>query len=286
MRGGDRPGEDLPPARSPSPRTARRPALHRPPDARRTATRASRSYSVASAPDDSPELEFTVERLEGGRGLDLPPRRAWCPATSSRCGEPIGGWFVWTGDTPALLVGGGSGVVPLMAMLRLARLRKETDLVRLVVSVRSPGRPLLRRRAAVARGHRRLQPPGPGGLGSAGRAARPRRPGPALLPGRDGLRLRFVGVLGRRLRPPRSSSACPPNGSGWSGSGRPGEPVPASDPSPAPVGPVVDLAACDETGGHETGYAGEPGGGGHRRRSRHRGGHRRPARRPGPRRLR
>ena len=36
---------------------------------------------------------------------------------------PIGGWFVWDGDTPALLVGGGSGVVPLMAMLRLARAR-------------------------------------------------------------------------------------------------------------------------------------------------------------------
>ena len=34
---------------------------------------------------------------------------------------PIGGWFVWEGDTPAVLVGGGSGVVPLMAMLRLAR---------------------------------------------------------------------------------------------------------------------------------------------------------------------
>ena len=34
---------------------------------------------------------------------------------------PIGGFFVWKGDTPALLLGGGSGVVPLMAMLRLAR---------------------------------------------------------------------------------------------------------------------------------------------------------------------
>ena len=34
---------------------------------------------------------------------------------------PIGGCFVWPGDRPALLVGGGSGVVPLMAMLRLAR---------------------------------------------------------------------------------------------------------------------------------------------------------------------
>jgi ferredoxin-NADP reductase len=45
---------------------------------------------------------------------------------------------VWRGDTPALLVGGGSGVVPLMAMLRLARRTGRSDLVRLVVSARSP----------------------------------------------------------------------------------------------------------------------------------------------------
>jgi ferredoxin-NADP reductase len=51
---------------------------------------------------------------------------------------PIGGWFIWRGDTPAVLVGGGSGVVPLMSMLRLARQRGQADLVRLVVSVRRP----------------------------------------------------------------------------------------------------------------------------------------------------
>ncbi len=51
---------------------------------------------------------------------------------------PIGGWFVWRGDTPAVLIGGGSGVVPLMAMLRLARRAGRSDLVRLVVSVRAP----------------------------------------------------------------------------------------------------------------------------------------------------
>jgi ferredoxin-NADP reductase len=51
---------------------------------------------------------------------------------------PIGGWFVWDGQTPALLVGGGSGVVPLMAMLRDARRDGRTGLLRLVVSVRSP----------------------------------------------------------------------------------------------------------------------------------------------------
>ena len=50
---------------------------------------------------------------------------------------PIGGWFVWRGDTPALLVGGGPGIVPLMSMLRLARRSGRSELVHLVVSVRS-----------------------------------------------------------------------------------------------------------------------------------------------------
>ena len=51
---------------------------------------------------------------------------------------PIGRWFVWNGVTPAVLVGGGSGVVPLMAMLRHARRIGHSDLVRLLVSARTP----------------------------------------------------------------------------------------------------------------------------------------------------
>ena len=51
---------------------------------------------------------------------------------------PIGGWFVWRGSEPAFLVGGGSGVVPLMAMLRLARREGRSELLRLIVSARSP----------------------------------------------------------------------------------------------------------------------------------------------------
>jgi ferredoxin-NADP reductase len=99
---------------------------------------AQRSYSVASAPDGSQEIELTVERLEDGEvstflhdvvavGDELDVR------------GPIGGWFVWDGETPAVLVGGGSGVVPLMAMLRLARLTGRSELVRMVVSARRPG---------------------------------------------------------------------------------------------------------------------------------------------------
>ena len=51
---------------------------------------------------------------------------------------PIGGWFVWRGRHPALLIGGGSGIVPLMAMLRPRPSAAPPDLVRLVVSVRTP----------------------------------------------------------------------------------------------------------------------------------------------------
>jgi ferredoxin-NADP reductase len=99
--------------------------------------RASRSYSVASAPDGTAMIELTVERLPEGEvssflhdevvvGDDLEVR------------GPIGGWFVWRGDGPALLLGGGSGLVPLMAMLRLARRTGRADLVHLIVSTRTP----------------------------------------------------------------------------------------------------------------------------------------------------
>jgi ferredoxin-NADP reductase len=98
---------------------------------------ASRSYSVASAPDGS-EIELTVERLDGGEVSTFLHDEVM-PGDELEVRGPIGGWFVWGGDTPALLVGGGSGVVPLMAMLRLARRRGRSSLVRLVVSVRSAG---------------------------------------------------------------------------------------------------------------------------------------------------
>jgi ferredoxin-NADP reductase len=98
---------------------------------------ASRSYSIASAPDGSPEFELTVERLEGGEvSTFLHDDVAVGDELDVR--GPIGGWFVWDGDKPALLVGGGSGVVPLMAMLRLARRTGHADLIRLIVSVRTP----------------------------------------------------------------------------------------------------------------------------------------------------
>ena len=99
--------------------------------------RASRSYSVASAPDGSAEIEVTVERLPGGE-VSTFLHDVVVVGDEIDVRGPIGGWFVWPGDSPALLVGGGSGVVPLMAMLRLARRTGQGSLVRLVVSVRSP----------------------------------------------------------------------------------------------------------------------------------------------------
>ena len=98
---------------------------------------ASRSYSVASAPDDSTEIELTVERLDDGEvstflhdvvevGDELEVR------------GPIGGGSCGTATPRRCSVGGGSGVVPLMAMLRLARHADPSGLVRLVVSVRTP----------------------------------------------------------------------------------------------------------------------------------------------------
>jgi ferredoxin-NADP reductase len=98
---------------------------------------ASRSYSVASAPDGSHEIEITVERLPDGEVSSFLHDEVVVGDTLEVRG-PIGGWFVWRGNSPALLIGGGSGVVPLMAMLRLARRTGRSDLVRLVVSVRRP----------------------------------------------------------------------------------------------------------------------------------------------------
>lgn len=98
---------------------------------------AQRSYSVASAPDGSAEIDLTIERLRDGEVSTFLHDEVVVGDRLELRG-PIGGWFVWRADTPALLIGGGSGVVPLMAMLRLARRTGMSDLLRLLVSVRRP----------------------------------------------------------------------------------------------------------------------------------------------------
>jgi ferredoxin-NADP reductase len=99
--------------------------------------RAQRSYSVASAPDGGRLIELTIERLPGGEVSTFLHDEV-VPGDELEVRGPIGGWFVWRGDVPALLIGGGSGVVPLMAMLRLARRTGVQPDVHLLVSVRSP----------------------------------------------------------------------------------------------------------------------------------------------------
>ena len=97
---------------------------------------AQRSYSIASAPGDG--LELTVERLEDG---EVSPYLV----DDAREGDevevrgPIGGYFVWDAEdpTPVLLVAGGSGVVPLMAMARHRAREGATAPMSLVYSSRS-----------------------------------------------------------------------------------------------------------------------------------------------------
>ncbi len=80
---------------------------------------AQRSYSIASAPEDGGDLELAIERLDDGEVSPYFHDVAMVGDTVELHG-PIGGHFVWSvGDGgPLLLLGGGSGVVPLMAMIR------------------------------------------------------------------------------------------------------------------------------------------------------------------------
>jgi ferredoxin-NADP reductase len=79
---------------------------------------AQRSYSIASPPEDS-RLAITVERLEDG---EVSPYLVGEVKVGDKIElrGPIGGYFVWkAGDMrPLLMIGGGSGIVPLMAMIR------------------------------------------------------------------------------------------------------------------------------------------------------------------------
>ena len=96
-----------------------------------------RSYSIASAPEDA-SLALTVERLEDG---EVSPYLTdeLRPGDELELRGPIGGYFVWRSEDggPLLLVAGGSGLVPLMAMLRHRAAHSSTVDTRLLVSARS-----------------------------------------------------------------------------------------------------------------------------------------------------
>ena len=96
---------------------------------------ASRSYSIASSPDD-PLLELAIERLEDGEVSTYLADIAM-PGDELEVRGPIGGYFVWDATTPAVCVGGGTGVVPFISMLRYAREQGRADLLHLAVSART-----------------------------------------------------------------------------------------------------------------------------------------------------
>ena len=96
-----------------------------------------RSYSIASAPEDE-HLVLTVERLDDG---EVSPylTETIQPGDELELRGPVGGYFVWEESLggPLLLVGGGSGVVPLRAMLRYHRAVGSDLPVRLLYSART-----------------------------------------------------------------------------------------------------------------------------------------------------
>lgn len=157
---------------------------------------AQRSYSIASAPEDR-RLILTVEQLKDG---EVSPYLVG----EVRVGDkvelrgPIGGYFVWkAGDERALLlVAGGSGIVPLMAMVRHHAAARATAPVRLLYSSRSIDDVIYKdelarlsdadKRLAVTHTLTRSQPPGWQGYSRRvdgemiGEVAWPRKDGPAV----------------------------------------------------------------------------------------------------------
>jgi ferredoxin-NADP reductase len=84
-----------------------------------------RSYSIASEPERPAEIDITVERIEDGEVSPFLHDVA-VPGDRIEVRGPIGGYFVWEAGgamatEPLFLVAGGSGVVPLVAMLRHQR---------------------------------------------------------------------------------------------------------------------------------------------------------------------
>nr|WP_026344027.1 ferredoxin reductase [Nocardia sp. BMG111209] len=97
---------------------------------------AQRHYSLASTPGDTGHIELTVDRVPGGE-VSGHLHTVAKPGDTVEIKGPLGGFFAWPGDRPALLLGGGSGVVPLMSMLRHRRETGSKVPLRLIISVRT-----------------------------------------------------------------------------------------------------------------------------------------------------
>ncbi|RWA83926.1 ferredoxin reductase [Mesorhizobium sp.] len=98
---------------------------------------ARRSYSIASAPEAGAGIELAIERLDDGEVSPFFHDVAEVGDEIELRG-PLGGHFIWEASDggPILLVGGGSGVVPLMAMVRHRTLQKSAAPIALVFSAR------------------------------------------------------------------------------------------------------------------------------------------------------
>jgi ferredoxin-NADP reductase len=130
-----------------------------------------RSYSIASEPERAGEVDITVERIPGG---EVSPflHEVVVPGDRLEVRGPIGGYFVWEAAQggPLLLIAGGSGVVPLMAMARHRARAGSSVPARLLFSSRGPDEIIYReeldRLAAAGDGFEvahtltRQQPPG------------------------------------------------------------------------------------------------------------------------------
>ncbi len=131
---------------------------------------AERSYSIASA--NGEPVAITVERLDDG---EVSPylTKELRPGDQMEIRGPIGNWFTWGPDDggPLLLIAGGSGVVPLRAILRYRQLSGSNVPVRLLYSSRSLEDVIYREELDMYRGTAdvrytltRRQPPGWGGF--------------------------------------------------------------------------------------------------------------------------
>lgn len=130
-----------------------------------------RSYSIASEPERGAEVDITVERIEGGEASPF-LHEVVVPGDRLEIRGPIGGYFVWEAALggPLLLVAGGSGVVPLMAMARHRARAGSRVPARLLFSSRGPDEIIYRaeldRLAGAGDGFEvthaltRVQPPG------------------------------------------------------------------------------------------------------------------------------
>jgi ferredoxin-NADP reductase len=116
--------------------------------------RAERSYSAASTPDHKGRVEFGIQLLENGEVS--PYLYGLTPGGQIELRGPIGGHFIWTPATPGplCLVGGGSGMVPLMSMLRTFAARADERSVIFLISARTEAHILYRDELEeIARAH-------------------------------------------------------------------------------------------------------------------------------------